>query len=100
MRPPPTHPPVHGPVRHTWLSAPDACHTPHALPIPFLSLLLPALHLRLSLQEGDDVWEAEVQTPFEGVVVDFVIKFYDHYDNNNKKVRGVACGRCVRVSRL
>ena len=34
---------------------------------------------------GYDWWSAELSLPAEAAAVNFVINYYDHYDNNNQK---------------
>lgn len=38
-----------------------------------------------SLADGE-WWEAELEVPFEAAAINFVVNFYEHYDNNGSKV--------------
>ncbi len=41
----------------------------------------------------NDWWTAEIDIPFDGVCVNFVINFFEHYDNNGSKDYGLKVRR-------
>ena len=54
-------------------AAPTSFHTPHT----YLQVATPA-----APSADQDWWVAELDVPFEAVAVNFVISYYEYYDNN------------------
>lgn len=71
---------------HVFISHDDSSDAPHCLAFggSFLHCTCVACTAQARVQ-GEEWWVADMQIPYEAAAVNFVVNYFEHYDNNDRQ---------------
>jgi len=83
-------------LQHAQTTVPTACTVPLPLPLTLILTLTPTL--RAQAKGSGEWWQAELQLPMQTGALNFVLNYFEHYDNNDFKDYAIkVCAACSGV---